>query len=34
MKSTAFEIENRYGRYTIKSQLDEKVNIIVGNNVT
>lgn len=34
MKIAAFEIENLYGRYTIKSQLDEKVNIIVGNNGT
>lgn len=32
MRIKEFEIENLYGRYTIKSQLDEKVNIIVGNN--
>jgi predicted ATP-dependent endonuclease of OLD family len=34
MKIKEFEIRNLYGKYTIKSQLDEKVNIIVGNNGT
>lgn len=34
MKIREFEIENLYGKYTIKSKLDERVNIIVGNNGT
>lgn len=34
MKIKEFEIEKLYGKYTFKSQLDEKVNIIVGNNGT
>ena len=34
MRIKEFEIENLYGKYTIKSRLDEKVNIIVGNNGT
>ena len=32
MKIKEFEIDNLYGKYSFKSQLDEKVNIIVGNN--
>ena len=32
MKIKEFEIKNLYSKYFIKSQLDEKVNIIVGNN--
>ena len=32
MRIKEFEIENLYVKYTIKSRLDEKVNIIVGNN--
>ena len=34
MKIKEFEIENLYGKYSFKSQLDENVNIIVGNNGT
>ncbi len=34
MKIKEFEIKSLYGKYTIKSSLDEKVNIIVGNNGT
>ena len=34
MKIKEFEIKSLYGKYTIKSPLDEKVNIIVGNNGT
>ena len=34
MKIKEFEIENLYGKYSFKSLLDEKVNIIVGNNGT
>lgn len=34
MRIKDFEIKNLYGRYSFKSQLDEKVNIIVGNNGT
>jgi len=34
MRIKEFEIENLYGKYTIKSKLDERVNIIVGNNGT
>ena len=34
MRIKEFEIKNLYGKYTIKSQLDEKVNIVVGNNGT
>ena len=34
MRIIEFEIKNLYGKYTIKSQLDEKVNIVVGNNGT
>ena len=34
MKIKEFEIKSLYGKYTIKSALDEKVNIIVGNNGT
>ena len=32
MRIKEFEIKNLYSKYFIKSQLDEKVNIIVGNN--
>lgn len=32
MRIIEFEIKNLYSKYFIKSQLDEKVNIIVGNN--
>ena len=32
MRIKDFEIKNLYGKYSFKSQLDEKVNIIVGNN--
>ena len=34
MKIKEFKIENLYGKYSFKSLLDEKVNIIVGNNGT
>ena len=34
MRIKEFEIESLYGKYSFKSQLDEKVNIIVGNNGT
>ncbi len=34
MRIKDFEIKNLYGMYSFKSQLDEKVNIIVGNNGT
>ena len=34
MRIKEFEIKNLYGKYSFKSQLDEKVNIIVGNNGT
>ena len=34
MKIKEFEIKNLYGKYSFKSQLDEKVNIIIGNNGT
>ena len=34
MKIKEFEIENLYGKYSFKSELDEKVNIVVGNNGT
>ena len=34
MRIIDFEIKNLYGKYSFKSQLDEKVNIIVGNNGT
>ena len=34
MKIKDFEIKNLYGKYSFKSHLDEKVNIIVGNNGT
>lgn len=34
MKIKEFEIKNLYGKYSFKSKLDEKVNIIVGNNGT
>lgn len=34
MRIKEFEIECLYGKYSFKSQLDEKVNIIVGNNGT
>lgn len=34
MRIKDFEIENLYGKYSFKSQLDENVNIIVGNNGT
>ena len=34
MKIKEFEIKNLYGKYSFKSQLDERVNIIVGNNGT
>lgn len=32
MRIKDFEIKNLYGKYFFKSQLDEKVNILVGNN--
>ena len=32
MKIKEFKIDNLYGKYSFKSALDEKVNIIVGNN--
>ena len=34
MKIKEFEIEKLYGKYSFKSKLDEKVNIIIGNNGT
>ena len=34
MRIKEFEIKNLYGKFSFKSQLDEKVNIIVGNNGT
>ena len=34
MRIKDFEIENLYSKYSFKSLLDEKVNIIVGNNGT
>lgn len=34
MRIKEFVIENLYDKYTIKSKLDERVNIIVGNNGT
>ena len=34
MRIKEFEIKSLYGKYSVKSQLDEKVNIIVGNNGT
>lgn len=34
MRIKDFSIDNLYGKYTIKSKLDEKVNIIVGSNGT
>lgn len=34
MRIKEFEIKNLYGKYSFKSQLDEKVNIIIGNNGT
>ena len=34
MKIKEFEIKNLYGKYSFESQLDEKVNIIIGNNGT
>ena len=32
MKIKEFRIDNLYGKYSFKSTLDEKVNILVGNN--
>lgn len=32
MKIKEFKIDNLYGKYSFKSALDEKVNILVGNN--
>jgi len=34
MRIKDFEIENLYGKYSFKSRIDEKVNIIIGNNGT